>query len=173
VALLQAAVDSGAFANVTTDAEGNFTFNTALVLDGSADGRHTVHLRAADNAGNVSGVTNLAFTLDTQAPAVSISGPTPGGTSTSNVTVTGQVTDSLSGAASLQAALDGGVFSNVSFDSSGNFSYTTGLPLDGSADGSHTVHLRATDKTGNTSGLTDLTFTLSTGAADTTRPVFV
>ena len=32
---------------------------------------------------------------------------------------------------------------------SGNFSLPTNLPLDGSADGSHTVALRATDRAGN------------------------
>jgi VCBS repeat-containing protein len=59
-------------------------------------------------------------------------------------TITGDVTDNLSGAASLTVSLDGGTATNVTFDSNGSFSIPTALPLDGSADGQHSLSLIAT-----------------------------
>jgi RHS repeat-associated protein len=160
VALLQAAVDGGAYAAVAFDAAGNFHFATALPLDHTADGSHTVHLRAADRAGNVSAVTDVSFTLDTVPPTVSITAPAPGLTTDSNITVTGRVSDDRAGVASLVGAVDGGAFAPVAFDASGNFSFTTALPLDDTADGPHVVHFQATDRAGNVSSMTDLPFTL-------------
>jgi hypothetical protein len=138
VASLQAAVDGGSYSNVSFDSGGNFSFTTALKTDGSADGTHTVHLRATDGAGNASAVADVSFTLDTVAPQVTVTAPTPGPTTNTNVTVTGQTTDDRSGVASLQAAVDGGSYSNVSFDSGGNFSFTTSLALDHTAGGGDT-----------------------------------
>ena len=54
--------------------------------------------------------------------------------------------------ASLQTALDGGPFGGVSLGSGGAFNFATALPLDHTADGSHTAHLKATDKAGNVIG---------------------
>src|SRR5207237_8313915 len=50
---------------LAVDASGNFSFATTLPLDGTADGTHTVHLRATDNAGNVSEISSFIFTLAT------------------------------------------------------------------------------------------------------------
>jgi hypothetical protein len=80
-----------------------------------------------------------------------------------NITVTGQVTDNLSGVASLQAQQDNGDFTAVAFDGAGHFSFMTMLPMDSSAAGSHTVHFRATDSAGNVSPLVDESFTLMAG----------
>src|SRR5207253_50751 len=99
-------------------------------------------------------------------PAAVLSGPAPGLLTNHNVSVTGQVTDNFSGVATLQEAVDAGPFTNVSFDATGKFSFTTTLAVDGSADGSHTVQFQATDKAGNVSNFTDVSFTL-----DTTPPV--
>ncbi len=54
-------------------------------------------------------------------------------------------------------------FLGVSLDTAGNFSFPTGLPLDGTADGSYRVRLRATDQRGNTTNF-DGFFTLDTQA---------
>jgi RHS repeat-associated protein len=160
VASLAAAVDTGAFAPVALDAADHFSFTPALPLDGSADGTHVVHFQAADRAGNVSAVTNLPFSLDTTPPVVSISSPAAGLTFQTNPTVTGQVTDALSGVASLAAAVDTGAFAPVALDAAGDFSFTPTLPLDGSADGPHEVHFQAADRAGNVSAVTNLPFTL-------------
>jgi hypothetical protein len=63
VAALQAQVDSGSTFPVAFDALGNFSFATALLLDGSADGVHTVSLQTIDKAGNALGTASLSFTL--------------------------------------------------------------------------------------------------------------
>jgi RHS repeat-associated protein len=163
VASLQGQVDAGSFFNVTLDASGRFSFPTNLPLDGSADGRHTVHLRGTDKAGNVSGFFDVSFTLDTQPPTVTIARPAPGLTTNCNITVTGTVADTLSGVASLQAQVDSGSLVPVTFDDAGRFSFPTNLPMDDSAAGNHTVHLRATDKAGNVSRFFDVPFTFVGG----------
>jgi RHS repeat-associated protein len=99
---------------------------------------------------------------DTQPPTLTVRQPANGLATSRNVTVTGQVSDAASGVAALEAALDAGAFTSVAFDASGGFTFTTGLALDGSADGPHAVHLRATDRVGNASDPVDVSFTLDT-----------
>lgn len=169
IASFHAGFDSAApagFFNVLADLQGDGHFTLARArldqINGAplADGRHTLHLQAQDAAGNTSTVFDLTFTLDTQAPLVAVTSPAPNLVTTLNVTVAGQVADQLSGVDGLKAQVDAEPFSSVSFDASGSFTFTTNLPLDGSADGPHTIHLRATDSAGNTSGSSDLPFTL-------------
>jgi hypothetical protein len=160
VASVERQIDSGSFVTVPFDAAGHFSFATGLVLDGSQDGVHTVHLRATDKAGNVSKVVSDSFTLDSQPPVVTIQSPAAGLLTSTNPTFTGQATDNLSGVASVEWRIDNGPLASLPFDASGNFAFTTGLALDGSADGAHTIHVRSTDKAGNVSGFVDRSFTL-------------
>jgi hypothetical protein len=160
LASVQAGLDGAAYSAVSFNPDGTFALPLSLPLDGSADGAHTVHFRATDLAGNVSPVTDFAFTLDTTPPVVTITSPAPGLTTSENITITGQVTDALSGVASAESALDGGAYAPLSLDAGGHFSLTTSLPLDDTADGPHTVHFRATDRAGNVSAPTDFAFTL-------------
>lgn len=160
IATLQAALDGGAFAPVSFGAGGSFNFATALPLDHTADGTHTEHLKATDNAGNVS-FFDVAFTLDTVTPTVAVTRPPAATVTNDNPTIAGQATDDRSGIASLQAALDGGAFAPVSLGAGGSFHFATALPLDHTADGTHTERLKATDKAGNVSFF-DVTFTLDT-----------
>ena len=60
-------------------------------------------------------------------------------------------------------ALDGGAFAPVTIGAGGSFSFATTLPLNHSADGLHTEHLKTTDKAGNVSYF-DVSFTLDTVA---------
>jgi YD repeat-containing protein len=160
IAALQAQVGGGAPVAVPVDAGGNFAYTTTLPLDGSADGAKTVRFTATNGVGNIA-TTSVSFTLDTRAPALTITSPAPGSTTATNVTVTGHVGDALSGIAALQAQVDGGAAVAVPVDAGGNFSYTTTLKLDGSADGLHSVALRATNGVGNTA-TASVSFTLST-----------
>jgi RHS repeat-associated protein len=105
---------------------------------------------------------DFAQPVQTEPPIITLTSPSPDVLTNHNVTFAGQVTDNSSGVASLQAKLDQGSFANVTFDASGNFSFTTGLALDGSADGLHTVQLVATDKAGDISAPVSTTFTLDT-----------
>src|SRR5207302_90255 len=135
-------------------------FATALALDGSLDGSHTVNLRATDLAGNVSGLVSTTFILDAQPPQVTIASPVSGLPTNHNVTVSGRVTDNLSGVASLQAQVDSGPLSHVTFDAAGNYSFVTNLALDGSADGLHSVRFVAADRVGNVSNPFPISFVL-------------
>jgi RHS repeat-associated protein len=125
------------------------------------DGAHTLHLLATDADGG-SANFDLAFTLDTAPPTVTLTSPAAGAASSTNVTVSGRVTDALSGVFGLEARVDAGTFAAVTLDASGTFSFPTALALDGSADGSHTVTLRGTDGAGN-AGTVQTTFALATG----------
>ena len=82
-----------------------------------------------------------------------------------NPTVTGQVTDGL---AESQHSWPGSTPapSAVVFDAYGRFSFPTTLPLGGSADGTHIVHIQATDRAGNVSSPSDLAFVLDTTPPD-------
>lgn len=162
VAGVQASIDGAAFSTLTLDGQGHFSLPTTLPLDGTADGAHVVHLKATDTAGNTSAVSDFQFVLDTAPPAVTIDSPASGLTTNGNVTILGKVSDALSGVAGLEGTVDAGSFAPVTFDSSGNFTFTTALALNGTADGSHTVHFKATDNAGNTSPTTDLVFQLDT-----------
>ena len=164
VASLQAQVDSDMPFPVGVAADGTFRFETALLLDGSADGGHSVRLRAADRAGNTAEPPARAFTLDTLAPAVEVQSPAAGVLTNRNVTVAGRVSGSRSGVARLEAQVNSGAFVAVPFDAAGTFRFTTALPLDGSAEGGHVVQLRATSQAGRTSGLFALPFELDTRA---------
>ena len=103
---------------------------------------------------------SFSILRDTQAPVVAIDAPVSGLVSNRNVTVSGRATDSRAGMGILKAKVDSGPLFDVAFDAAGNFQMETTLPLDGSADGPHVVHLRGTDLAGNVSSFFDVTFTL-------------
>jgi RHS repeat-associated protein len=164
VSSLAAQLDGGSFFPVAFDqSSGAYSFATQLSSDGTADGTHTVQLRATDKAGRVSHLTGVSFVLDTQPPRVTITSPASGLVTNTNVTVAGTVTDAVSGVGLLQAWVDTGAPASVAVDASSHFSFTTALPLAGSADGDHAVHLQARDNAGNVSGISDVSFQLSTG----------
>src|SRR5205807_1076174 len=112
-------------------------------LAGVANGPHTETLKATDVAGNFS-TTSVAFTLDTQAPSITITSPVNNAI-TNQASVTGLVTDALSGVASLQVSLDGGAFAAVAPGGGGSFT----VSLAGVSDGHHSETFKATDQAGN------------------------
>ena len=148
--------------STTSDAAGNYSFTVAL-----NPGLDVLQVRAADDFGQTA-FASVQLSQDVLPPDLVVTGPAAGLVTNHDVTVTGQVGDNLSGVASVEAAVGSGPFMSVPFDSTGNFSFTTALPLDGSADGPQVVHLRATDRVGNVSAVQDVPFTL-----DTTPPPVV
>ncbi|WP_404710694.1 Ig-like domain-containing protein [Sphingomonas sp. MMS24-J13] len=110
---------------------------------------------------------------DKQPPKLVID-QTSGLTTNKSLTVTGTISDQLSGVAGLTVSIDGGTAMAVTFDAkTGAFSVPTGLKVDGTADGAHTLVFKAVDAAGNainpvTFGLTLLTkaptITLATGS---------
>jgi RHS repeat-associated protein len=162
VAALTASVDGQSAVPVFFGPAGAFQFTTALALNGAMDGSHSITFQAADKAGNSAFPAHVSFVLDTTAPVVTVTHPTGSPVTDPNLTVAGRVTDNLAGIKALQGQLDSGGFFPVLFDASGNFNLRTTLPLDGSAGGLHTVQLAATDKAGNSSAVTAITFSLDT-----------
>ncbi|MEO8497921.1 MAG: hypothetical protein ABI614_22870, partial [Planctomycetota bacterium] len=160
-----AKIDNGAELPVIFDRLGQFTFDPGLPHDGTADGSHLILFQARDARGNWSSVVALPFELDTAAPSIALTKPSVGPISNTNVTITGQVTDNLSGVASLQARVDSGALVDVPFDSQGGFTFQTNFPLDGTTDGNHDIHFEATDAAGNRQQVAPnaaVIFTLST-----------
>ena len=86
--------------------------------------------------------------------------PTSGEVTDNNVTIAGVVADATTGVATLDAEVDSGPVVPVTFSPSGAFQFSTSLAIDGSANGSHTVHFVATDRAGNASSSVDFPFTL-------------
>ncbi|HEX6911664.1 MAG TPA: hypothetical protein VF142_14780, partial [Longimicrobium sp.] len=122
---------------VTPAADGSFA--TAVPL---AEGANFVTLTATDRAGNAASVAH-AVTLDTQAPALSVTSPAEGAvTSAAEIAVTGTVTD-----ATAVALTVGGAPAAVGAD--GAFTATVVLSL-----GANAIQLQAMDAAGNTASLT-------------------
>ena len=153
VASLQEQLDAGAFVPVPLDASGHFSVTTPLPSNGTADGNHTIKFRATDKAGNVSNPVSYSFTLDTKAPNLSVTSPTPGSRLASTLTLTGSVNGTGSNVSSLVYRLDGSAPAAVAFDTAaGTFNQTITTPSLLGA--SHTLIVTATDAAGNTSSKT-------------------
>jgi len=118
------------------------------------EGSNTVLVRQTDMAGNVSTSTSLTFTLDTTAPtAPSAALTNDTGSSNSD----GYTTD-----ASLTVTPSDSTNDTITYAiNSGTYGSTYTPPT---TDGDYTVHVRETDKAGN-STVTDLTIHLATTAA--------
>jgi hypothetical protein len=102
-------------------------------------------------------------TQDTVPPTIVLN-QTSGLVTNNDPTITGVVTDNLSGVASVQVQLDSGTASKLSFNADGTFAVPVTLPLDGSADGQHTLTFTATDAAGNLTNPLVFNFTLATKA---------
>jgi hypothetical protein len=88
---------------------------TSYVLDGGAtqvyggpfavsgDGIHTLSYWSVDKAGNEETHHSQQIQIDTVPPALTITSPASGLLTNHNITVTGQITDALSGVAALTA----------------------------------------------------------------------
>jgi cyclophilin family peptidyl-prolyl cis-trans isomerase len=109
-----------------------------------------------------SGAGAFAVPRDAVPPTVTITSPTDSPTQKTNLTVTGKAADDRSGLASVQVSVDNGAFQNVSFNSTGAFTFTTSFGTTGGSDGKHNLRFRATDKAGNQSSIANASFTLDT-----------
>jgi hypothetical protein len=149
VKLLELQIDTGPFATISFDANGNFTVPTALALTGSADGAHTLRFRATDAAGNMSTPLEFPYILDTQAPTLAITSPAANATVTAGSHLTGTVSGTGSAVTSLAYAVVGGPAYAVSFDSASG-AFDQALDLSRVASGSHSLVVTARDAAGLT-----------------------
>nr|WP_289836586.1 Ig-like domain-containing protein [Enterobacter asburiae] len=119
------------------------------------DGSYTVHVRQTDPAGNVSPVSIMNFTLDTEvsAPLVSLTRDT-GNSSDSITSDAGVTVNGLEKNAKWEYSLDGANWVTGNGD--------TIPPSVFMNDGSYTVHVRQTDPAGNVSPVSIMNFTLDT-----------
>ncbi|MFL6053606.1 MAG: OmpL47-type beta-barrel domain-containing protein [Actinoallomurus sp.] len=150
----------------TLDGDAFAAYTKPLVV--GQPGSHTVQYRATDKAGNTSDVGTVTFKVvasqpkDTTPPQVSASvagDKDANGAYVGAATVTISATDTESGVAKVEYALDGGAFATYS------------APLSVNDSGSHTVRYRATDTAGNTSDVGSVTFTVvAPPGKDTTPP---
>jgi hypothetical protein len=108
-----------------------------------------------------------AIGKDWSALAINISSPTANAALNSNVVVTGTVAPAGLNQVTLQARTDSGALQPVAVNNS-QFSFNTNLSTTGSADGSHTVTIIATDQSGRTA-TQSVTFRLDTVAPTITE----
>ncbi len=131
----------------------------------ASEGTHTVTYQVEDRANNKSAVTGeYTFGFDVTAPVISLDSNQSFDIVGPIVTVSGTVTDNLSGIKSVE----------IKYGKKGNWLPVTGQPVTGSTDGtwSHTMnrvtaegynmfYIRAVDVAGNYTSGTNLTFTLN------------
>ncbi len=146
---IEVRIDSDAPFMVEGNEDGEFAAVTALALDGSADGEHTISVRATDAVGNQSEWATVKVLLDTAAPGVEIASPAEGEVLDGFGELTGMALGTGSGISKLEYSLDGGASKPVQFDpATGEFDQE--LDLSDLLPGNHSVRVIATDKAGNT-----------------------
>ena len=113
-----------------------------------------IHFEFTNQAGQQLGqqvatavLQKFALNQDTQPPSIVVEASAP--TTNTNVTLTGQVLDNLSGVAQAQVKIDDGALQNLTLDAQGRFSITTSFLLNGTQDGSHSITILGTDAAGN------------------------
>ncbi|MEZ8223987.1 Ig-like domain-containing protein, partial [Vibrio splendidus] len=160
--------DSGSAADDFLTNDGSFTVGgiedgatVEYLVDGSwtttapvpMEGDNTITVRQTDAAGNASGSSELTFTLDTTAPDAP--------TLTLNTDSGSAADDFLTndGSFTVGGTEDG---ATVEYFVDGNWTTTAPVP----AEGDNTITVRQTDAAGNTSGSSELTFTLDTTVPD-------
>jgi RHS repeat-associated protein len=150
-------------------------FDQVLDFTGIANGAHKLTITATDLAGNVTATAyNTTVAVDREAPVITAKLATDTGSSnsdkiTSDRTILGKVTDA-SAVSALKAGFDSipaanwaNVTTSIQADGSFTFTPTQLNQIYGGTipDGTHTLHLSATDPFGNQSQF-DYTFTLDT-----------
>src|SRR5207302_2395201 len=149
IASLTAQVDGGSRIPVALDTAGKFVFTTALALDGSADGSHTVHLQGLDAKGAPTQSADVSFTLDSTAPTLVLTAPADGAALTAGAQLTGSSAGTGSALQSLTYQIDNGTPVALAADAQAQ-SFDQPLDLTGLAPGAHQLTVTATDAAGNT-----------------------
>ena len=151
VASLTVSLDGGAASNVPFNSNGDFSVPVTLPTDGSADGQHTLAFVATDAAGNATSPLSFTFTLDTQAPQISLAADSiqDGGTLAAGAVLDGTITtENAVALTGLSYSIDGGTATPIGFDSTSD-AFDQAIGLTSLATGSHTLTLTATDAAGN------------------------
>jgi hypothetical protein len=161
--------DDGLFDELTE----TFTCQVTSELTG---GSHTIYTRATDASNNVT--SNIiahrdTFAVDISAPTITLTPYTPDPTADDTPTISGSATDSTATISNIQYQYDGtgGTWRNCTA-TDGAFDEATEeftcTPNTGLSDGNHTIYVRATDSTGNTT--TNGSASTDSFIVDTTYP---
>jgi|GEM_PF-799298 len=153
--------DDGVFDQTTiADASGRYGFTVDLPF-GATNFR--VETRDAFGQRFVSDL-QVRRIPDLTPPTIQILSPAQNIQVSQNVTIVGRVSDNLTVASAIrvEAQINVGPFLTVPVEADGTFRLTTGLPLDGSADGLQIITFRAIDGSGNVSETAVYRFNLQT-----------
>ncbi len=170
-------VDSGSFTSCTSndasfdEATEDFTCNPGTLTKGN----HTLYFRSTDSSTNTTeeaDYTTLAITVDLTAPSLTVNPLTNNLTNDTTPTFQGSSTDSDATISTIEFRIDSGSFetctaSDGTFDSATETFQCT--PSSALTEGPHTLFVRGTDSTGNTTqtdNYLELNFTVDTSAPD-------
>jgi flagellar hook assembly protein FlgD len=146
----------------TVNPDGTWTATPDVPLP---DGDYTVTATATDEAGNTSTDGPVGFTVDATAPAVAITSPADGSTTTDTTpTITGTVDDTAESVTVTIRDADG----NVVFEGEATINPDGTWTIDAPElpDGDYTVTATATDANGNEATAGPVAFAIDTGAPD-------
>jgi hypothetical protein len=158
-AFVETSVDNGASWTKVAVSGGSWSYALpAAFFDGSADGLHSVKIRATDRFGRtMDSPVDYAFYVDTTGPSVSVTSPSPGTWQSGTFSISGTIGDALSGAKDVYVWLGKG--GSPSADLS--VGWTKLAPVDGSwsfvvassqapySEGSWNFAVRGVDAAGN------------------------
>ncbi|MFO1358315.1 Ig-like domain-containing protein [Plasticicumulans sp.] len=145
-------LDGASAQALVLDAEGRFVITTAFALDGSADGVHTLSLTAVDAAGNATATVTRSFTLDTRAPALTLTSLDDGDLLDVASRLSGSADPTGSPLTELSYAFDGQARRNLVFDATTG-AFDQALAIGELGIGNHTLVLTARDAAGNVTTL--------------------
>lgn len=149
----------GQLTDLTADlqANGEFTLDLsrleAIAGASLSDGEQSFTLIATDTAGNASTPVTIDFTLDTQAPELTVTSQLTNTIITPESTLTGLFEENVSEVANLTYNFDGINPINLEFDNSGAFNQL--ISLDTVNNDFPTLSITTTDTAGNTTNIED------------------
>ena len=130
-----------------TTASGTTSWSFSLDTNALSNGSHSIYVRATDGASNTSApalrTINVSNVSDTTPPSVSITNPSSNGQTVSGtITVSGTASDA-SGVTLVEYQIDS--TTGTWTPASGTLSWSLSLDTTTLSNGSHTIHVRATD----------------------------
>jgi len=135
--------------NMITAITGGYKIEGSHTFDDSDD--WTITVNASDYDGNAAIAATSTFTIDTEAPALSVSAPLDNlKTATATIAISGTTSDTSAGAVVVSVTVDGVDFGTLSVGQGGAFSGTITLP----SVGEKTIVITATDVAGNATSVT-------------------
>lgn len=145
-------VDGQKVAEVTTDANGDWSYSS----DELDDGEHTVEARSTDAAGNEGTSGTVTFTLDTTPPDLAVDSPTDGESVTGATTVSGTAEPG----AVVEVFVDGEKVGEATADEDGGWS----VDLGDLGEGEHTIDVVARDEAGNEAEVGPIEISVESGS---------